>query len=49
MADSRPQAATVLRTGKPVSWAGAVLIAAVWLALVKLGWWWMWRLARTVL
>jgi uncharacterized membrane protein YkvA (DUF1232 family) len=49
MADSRAQAETVLRTGKPVSWAGAVLIAVFWLALATLGLWWMWRLAQTAL
>jgi uncharacterized membrane protein YkvA (DUF1232 family) len=48
MADSCAQSEAVLRAGKPVSWAGAVLIAAVWLALATLGVWWLWRLAKAL-
>ena len=33
MAESRAQAQSVLAAGRPVSWAAAVVIVAVWLAL----------------
>ena len=47
MADARIHAEEVLRGGKPVSWLGATVISAVWIALVVLGLWWMWRLYQT--
>jgi uncharacterized membrane protein YkvA (DUF1232 family) len=43
MVDARAQAEQVLRDGKPVSWVGALIIGAAWLALAGLGIWWMWR------
>jgi uncharacterized membrane protein YkvA (DUF1232 family) len=39
MAESREKAEEVLRSGKPVSRVGAILIAAVWLGLAALGIW----------
>jgi uncharacterized membrane protein YkvA (DUF1232 family) len=44
MVDARAKAEEVLRAGKPVSWVGAVIIAAIWIALVVLGIWSMSRL-----
>lgn len=43
MADSRAQAEQVLRTGKPVSWMGAIIIGAIWIALAVFA---LWFLAR---
>lgn len=39
MATSRAKADEVLRTGKPVSWVGAVIISAIWIALAGLALW----------
>jgi hypothetical protein len=30
-----------------VSWVGAVLVGAVWVALMGLGLWWVWRFFQT--
>ncbi len=46
MADARAEAESVLRAGKPVSRAGALLIAAIWLALFGLGVWLTWRFVQ---
>ncbi|MEP7355970.1 MAG: DUF1232 domain-containing protein [Anaerolineales bacterium] len=43
MADARAQAEQRLSSGKPVSWAGAVVIGAVWVAIMAVGVWWVWR------
>ena len=37
MLDARTNAEDVLRAGKPVSWIGAVIIGAIWMALAILG------------
>jgi uncharacterized membrane protein YkvA (DUF1232 family) len=36
MSDSRAKAEEVLRAGKPVSWFGAVIVGAIWIALAVL-------------
>ena len=43
MADARVKAEEILKAGKPVSWVGAVLIGAIWLALAALAVWLVWR------
>ncbi|MEO8612439.1 MAG: YkvA family protein [Chloroflexota bacterium] len=43
MIDARAKAEEVLRAGKPVSWVGAVIIGAIWIALAVLA---VWLLAR---
>ena len=40
IADARAEAETVLREGKPVSWAGAILVGVIWVALAGLLLWW---------
>ena len=40
--ECRARAIEVMRAGKPVNWAAAVVIVAVWLALAALGVWWVW-------
>ncbi len=37
MDDARMKAETTLREGKPMSWVGAVIVAAIWIALAALG------------
>jgi hypothetical protein len=37
--EARARAADELRAGRPVSWAGAVLMAATWVALAAVGLW----------
>jgi len=44
MIDARAKAEEVLRTGKPVSWVGAVIIAVIWIVLAGLAIWLVWRL-----
>jgi hypothetical protein len=43
MAAARAQAQQRLSEGKPVSWVGAVIVGAVWVTLMGLGVWWVWR------
>jgi uncharacterized membrane protein YkvA (DUF1232 family) len=44
LADSRARAEEVLRAGKPVSWVGALIIGAIWIALASLAVWLLMRL-----
>jgi uncharacterized membrane protein YkvA (DUF1232 family) len=46
MADSRAKAEEAFRSGRPVSWVGAVLVGAVWIALALLAVMLMLRLLR---
>jgi uncharacterized membrane protein YkvA (DUF1232 family) len=43
MADARMKAEELLRTGKPVSWGGAVIVGVIWIALAGLA---LWLIAR---
>lgn len=46
MAESRAQAQAVITAGKPVSWAAAVVIVALWLALAAGAVVWLARLVQ---
>ena len=46
MADARTKAEAFLQSGKPVSWAGALIIGAVWIALAALVVWLILRFVR---
>ena len=39
MVDARAKTEELLRAGKPVSWGGAVIIGAIWIALAGLALW----------
>jgi uncharacterized membrane protein YkvA (DUF1232 family) len=43
MADARMKAEELLRTGKPVSWGGAVIVGVIWIILAGLA---LWLIAR---
>jgi uncharacterized membrane protein YkvA (DUF1232 family) len=44
MADAQAKAEELLRAGKPVSWAGAVIIGVIWITLAGLALWFIARL-----
>jgi uncharacterized membrane protein YkvA (DUF1232 family) len=44
MADAHVKAEELLRAGKPVSWAGAVIIGVIWITLAGLALWFIARL-----